>query len=373
MNTRFIIIGIILFLITCASEYLTYASLHTAGLIKSTKVEVILMSLGVIFPIIFIITMVHSYKHFSLLNAWLNTISAVWLGIVLYIFIASLVVFVLIMINSYIGFQIPLQLISSILIVLTLSLVTFGIINAHNPRIVRWTIASEKLAPNWSNKKIVIISDVHLGTARGERFLKNIVRKIDAEKPDIVFILGDLIDGSSFPYQKWLSQFNTLKPELGIQYIEGNHEKYSQEYEKFKSELPVSLNNLTDKKVIINGTQIIGLNYAESYRPGDINKELASLDYNASQPNIILMHNPKNVPDLATEGANLVLSGHTHGGQLFPFSLLVKSIYKQYTHGVSYTKDTASLTSDGVGTSILPMRVGTIPEIIVLTIEPDSA
>lgn len=369
MNTRFVIIGIILFLITCASEYLTYASLHTAGLIKSTRVEVIFMSLGVIFPLIFIITMIRSYKHFSELNAWLNTVSAIWLGVVFYIFIASLVVFVLIMINSYTGSQIPLQLISSILIILTLSLVTYGIINAHNPRIVSWTITSEKLSPAWSNKKIVIISDFHLGTARGEKFLKNIVSKIDAEKPDIVFILGDLIDGSSFPYQKWLSLFNTLKPEFGIQYIEGNHEKYSQEYEKFKSELPTSLNNLTDEKIIINSTQIIGLNYAESYLPGDINKELASLGYDASQPSIILMHNPKNTADLATEGANLVLSGHTHGGQLFPFSLLVKSIYKQYTHGVSYTGNTPSLTSFGVGTSILPMRVGATPEIIILTIQ----
>ena len=369
MNIRFIIFGFILFLIICVSEYMTYASLHTAGLIKSTHIEVILMSMGVIFPIIFISTMVYGYKHYSELNSWLNTISAVWLGIVFYIFIASLVVFILILVNSYWNLYIPIKLISSILIILMLSIVTYGIINADNPRIVRWSIKSDKLSKEWSGKKIVIISDVHIGTARKEEFLNKVVSKIDAEKPDIVFILGDLIDGSSFPYQKWLSLFNTLKPELGIQYIEGNHEKYSQEYEKFKSEIPASLNNLTDKKAIINNTQIIGLNYAESYLPGDINKELESLGYNKSQPSIILMHNPKNTADLAVEGANLVLSGHTHLGQIFPFSILVRSMYGKYTHGVAYTGETASLTSSGVGTSVLPLRIGTVPEIIVLTIK----
>jgi hypothetical protein len=369
MNLRFLIIGIVLFIIVLLSEYLTYASLHTAGILKSSKIEVFIMVIGILLPLAFIVSMLYSYKHYSVFNSWVNSISSVWLGLVFYIFIASLVVFILIMLNYYFNLQIPIKIISSILLVLTIALVAYGIINACNPRIVRWDINSTQLSKDWANKKIVIISDVHLGSVRREGFLKNVLEKINKENPDVVFILGDLIDGSSFPYDKWLQQFSILKPQFGILYVEGNHEKFNQEYDKFKSQIPSFINNLSDKKIIINNTQIVGLDYKMNESQYDINKKLESLGYNQDEPSIVLMHDPKNTEYLSNEKVSLVLSGHTHGGQLFPFTILVKDIYKKYTHGISYTDKTASLTSYGVGTSIIPMRIGTIPEIIVLNIK----
>lgn len=368
MNLRFIIIFISLFFIVVITEYVAYASLHQAGIIKSTHLEIILMILGIIFPIIFMGSMFYSYKHYSLLNSWVNAISSVWLSIVLYFFISALIVFILIMLNYYFGIALSINIISYVLIIISLVLITYGIINASNPRIVTWSITSEKLSKDWSNKKIIIISDVHLGTMRKDSFLKKIISKIEKEKPDAIFILGDLIDGSVFPYEKWLSEFNILKPNLGILYVEGNHEKYSQEYEIFKSKIPSSINNLTNKKVIINNTQILGLDYKESKSTNEIKKELEFLGYDKNQPSIILMHDPKNIRDLSIQGATLVLSGHTHSGQFFPFTTLVNFIYKKYTHGISYTNNTISLTSAGVGTSILPIRIATTPEIIILNI-----
>jgi predicted MPP superfamily phosphohydrolase len=260
-------------------------------------------------------------------------------------------------------------MISSILVILALGQVILGIINADNPQIVRWNVTSEKLSKDWNNKKIVIISDLHLGSVRREGFLRKIVDKIEKENPDVVFIVGDLIDGSSFPYEEWFKKLSPLKPQFGILYVEGNHEKYSQEYEKFKSGLPQFLNNLTDKKVIINNTQIIGLDYKTNESGDEINKELESLNYDKNKSSIILMHDPKNIASLSNEGVSLVLSGHTHGGQFFPFTILINILYKNYTHGVFYTGNTASITSYGVGTSLLPIRIGTVPEIVVLTIK----
>lgn len=369
MNIRFIIIATVLFLIVLLSEYVTYISLHTAGIISSARVEVILMSLGIIFPLIFIFSMLYSYKHYSVFNSWLNTISSIWLGILLYVFIASVIVALLILLNYYFGFMIPVKIISGILIVLTLALITYGVINADNPRIVKWDVTSEKLSKDWSGKKIIMISDVHLGTMRGEGFLKKVVNKINKENPDIVFIVGDLIDGSSFPYEEWLSEFSSLKPQYGILYVEGNHEKYSQEYEKFKSALPPSISNLSNKKVIINNTQIIGLDYKMYELDNEINKELETLQYDKNQSSIILIHDPRNNSDLSREGASLILSGHTHNGQLFPGTLLIDGTYKQYAHGVSYTGSTAAVTGAGVGTAVIPIRIGTIPEIVELTIK----
>lgn len=369
MNIRFLIISIVLFIIIFVSEYIAYASLNHAGIIKSTELEIILMIMGIIFPLLFVGSMLYGYKHYSLLNSWINTISGIWLGVMFYIFISSLIVFVLIMLNSYFDLNIPIKIISITLIFITLILITYGVINANNTRIVKWDVKSEKLSANWNNKKIVIISDVHLGSMRGENFLKRIVGKIEKEKPDVVFILGDLIDGTSIPYEKWFSEFSTLKPQFGILYVEGNHEKYSQEYNKFKSLIPATINNLTNKQIIINDTQIIGLDYKESESKDEIKKELESLNYDKNKSSIILMHDPKNTISLSEEGVSLVLSGHTHDGQFFPFTTLINNLYKKYAHGVSYTQNTASVTSAGIGTSIIPIRIGTNPEIIVLNIK----
>ncbi len=372
MNERFILVAIILFFVILVSEYVAYASFHQAGIIKSAQLEMFLMLIGIILPIIFIGSMVYGYKHYSLINSVLNTISSIWLGIVFYVFLASLIAFILIMLNNYSGLHLPIKLISNILVFGVFLLMVYGIINASNPKIVQLEIKSEKLTKDWAGKKIILVSDIHLGFIRKNIFLRNIVEKIEKEKPDVVFIAGDLINGEAFPYKKWLEEFSILKPEYGILYVEGNHEKFSQEYDKFKSEIPDYINNITDKKIYINNTQIVGLDYLESQTKEQIENRLTSLSYNKEEPSIILMHDPKDTKYLAEKEVSLSLSGHTHSGQFFPFTLVVNDIYKKYAHGLSYTGKTASITSSGAGTSIIPIRIGTSPEIIVLTIKPLS-
>ncbi len=244
-----------------------------------------------------------------------------------------------------------------------------GIINANNTRIVRIEVNSSVLSPLWKGKKIVFSSDTHLGLIRREKFMKKIIDIINNEKPDITFNLGDLIDGPSFPYTKGFAPISELKSPMGDYYVEGNHESYSQEYNVFKENFPKNLNDITGKKVMINNTQIIGIPYGAMKGANEINQELEQVKYDKNIPSIILMHDPKDTSKLADNGVSLVLSGHTHAGQFFPFTLLVKKIAGKYFHGLTYTKDTAEITSSGVGTAMVPIRVDTIPEIIVVTIK----
>ncbi len=362
-------ISFILFITIGLSEYIAYASIHHIEIIKSTGVERTLMILGVILPLAFIISMIYGYKHYSTFNSWINTASSVWIGLVIYILIASLIVFVLVAVKIYLDINIPFSLVSGISVLVVFVFVVYGVWNASHIRITNMEVNSLELSQNWNNKKIVLISDLHLGQQRGLKYLKNIISKINEEKPDIVFIVGDLIDGPAFPYKEWLSEFNKLNTQLGIFYTEGNHEKYNQEYSSFKSSLPESLIDITDKEVNINNTQIIGLDYKQKETAESIKAELESQGFDSSKPSIILIHDPKSVKHLSDLGAMLVLSGHTHGGQFFPFTTLVNLIYKKYTHGVTYTDATASVTGYGVGTSIIPMRIGTKPEIIILKIK----
>lgn len=368
MNGRIIAILITLFIILFISEYTIYSSLYSAGVIYGNNFKKIFIFLGISLPVLFAITMIYSYKNYSLVNSIINSIGATWIGFLLYFFAAAILIFILVMLNNYFNFHLPIKSVSNIILIFTFILVTTGIINSCIPRIARLNITSEALSNNWKDKKIVIISDVHLGTMRREQNLKRIINKINNEKPDIVFILGDLIDGPVIPYEKWLGQFSNLPSQYGTFYIEGNHEKYSQEYENFKSKIPSSIINLTDKKVIINNTQIVGLDYKDIESKEIIKNELDSIGYNQAEPSIVLIHDPRNVKYLADYNSTLVLSGHTHGGQLFPFTLLIKYLYREYSHGISLTNNTIGITSYGTGTAILPIRIGTFPEIIVLNI-----
>jgi len=369
MDIRLIIISIISFLIIIFSEYTIYYSLHYAQIIKSTSLEISLMIIGLIMPILFIVSTLVGYKNYYEINSWVNTISSLWLGIIFYVFLASLIIFTLLKINKYLNFNLPIRTISGILLLIVITIFFYGIYNANNIRISRIDIKSEKLRNNWSGKKILVISDIHLGNINKKRFLNKVVDKINKEKPDIIFNIGDLIDGPTVPYKDFLNPLSKLKPELGNYYVEGNHEKYNWEYEKFLSNIPSNVIDLTNKKIIVENTQIIGIDDFDNSSSVDIGSYLSYLNYNPSTPSIILIHKPTKINNLAEYGVSLVLSGHTHNGQMFPFNLLIKKIYGNYAHGLSYTKNTASLTTSGVGTAMIPMRVLSNPEIVVINIK----
>ncbi len=351
------------------SEYITYISFNTAGITLPINLEIFILLIGIFLPTIFIITTFYSYKHYSPINSILNKIGAVWLSIVFYLLMASFIVFILIMSNYYLNSNIPTAIISFITISLSLLLIIYGVWNSYHIVIKTYNTNSDDLSKYWSNKKIVIVSDIHIGNITNEKRLKKVIDLINDQKPDITFFLGDLIEGTSFPYEKWLASFENLNPPLGNYYVEGNHEKYSQEYELFRSKFPKNLIDLTDKKITINNTEIIGI----SYKKFEFKKETAlrysALNPNKKMPNIILIHDPRNTKILAKTGASLVLSGHTHGGQFFPITLFVNLIYKKYTYGLHKKDTTTHITSSGAGSSMIPLRIGTTPEIIVLTIK----
>jgi len=369
MQIRYLFFFILVPLIIFFGEYLIYMVFGHLGFFKNTYVRNIFITIGIIFPIMFLGVMVFGAKHFSTINSWIYTTGGVWLGLLAYLFITALIISLLILINTYLNLNIPLQTITILLIVCSIVTTVIGICNSSHPRLTKFEVKSPILAPLWKDKKIMFFSDVHLGETRQEKFMQKVVDIINKENPDIVFNLGDLIDGPSIPYAKVFAPLYKLNPPLGNYYVEGNHEGYSSEYALFKENIPTNINNVTDKKVYINGTQIIGMSYDMNKSNELLRKELELLKYNKTEPSIILLHDPKGIPFLAENGVSLVLSGHTHSGQFFPFTTIVKAMYGKYTHGVAYTDETASVTSSGVGTAISPVRIGTNSEIVILEIK----
>jgi predicted MPP superfamily phosphohydrolase len=241
---------------------------------------------------------------------------------------------------------IPLILISSLVSL-------YGILNGLR-------ISVEKIEiDNFGRKiKFVQLSDIHIGTIRTRNFLERIIRQVNRLNPDFVLITGDLIDGTGKLTDETFEQFNEIKGPVFA--IMGNHEFYEGENK---------VNNLLKKtkiKVLRNnferfdGINIIGMDYSENRKY--VARNLPKINYDKNLPSILMNHVPIGYKDAMKMGINLQISGHTHDGQLFPFSLLVKIFFPKKVGLYSFGKFSLYI-SPGTGTWGPPMRVGSNNEI----------
>ena len=320
-------------------------------------------------PVVFIFTTFIGFKYYTKIGSYLYTISAVWFGFVIYLFIGQFIIAGITSLGVFGKFNISIYSLEISFFMLAIFSIIYGVYNASRPKIVKWNIKSKTLSSKWSDKKIILISDTHFGQTRNEGFAKKITKIIKEENPDLVFHAGDIIDGPSFPYKDSFKHVESLLPPLGLIYVEGNHERYSLEYDTFRSIFPKNITDVTDKKIIVNETQIIGLSYKGNESKENTRERLERLGYDKNTSSIVLLHDPRNSAALADLNVSLVLSGHTHGGQFIPINFIIELLYGSFSHGVNYTKDTIGVITYGIGTATIPIRIGTTPEIVILDIK----
>jgi predicted MPP superfamily phosphohydrolase len=219
----------------------------------------------------------------------------------------------------------------------------------------------------WKGKKMVFVSDVHLGNVRGQDFMMRIVKKIQAFDPYVVLIGGDIFDGPRCNEEMMLKPLKGLKPQHGIYYVTGNHEYYMKDMDHALAEIKktgvIILNN---EKVTIGGLDIIGVDYKSVNKTGAFKKVLNGLNIDRNKPNILIKHEPNDLDVAEKAGISLGFFGHTHQGQIWPLSLLTKQIYKGFDYGLKPHGVMRVYTSSGVGTWGPPLRLGTKSEIVVV-------
>jgi predicted MPP superfamily phosphohydrolase len=325
------------------------------------------LSICIGLPIVFIISYGWSARGYHIINAWLNTAGTIWIGALLYIFLSALFLAVLYVFVKNQSTS-TLQHIAVTMLCLVCTIVAYAIYNASRPVVTTMTVKSTRLAPYWQDKKIVLFSDTHLGLIRQRRFAQNVVELVNAQNPDLVLMAGDMIDGPKIPYSQFASPFKNLKATYGVYYTPGNHEWYNVEPFIFIDTMMHNTSVLIDKKIEVNSTQIIGINYAQESEE-ETRKRLESTGFDQNVPSIAILHDPKNNDSLRTSGVDLVVSGHTHCGQFWPFSQIVRAIYGDKTYGVRQFENSATLTTCGIGTAQAPFRIGNQPEIVVIEIK----
>ena len=264
--------------------------------------------------------------------------------------------------------SVPLMSITfGLAVFLSFVFVAYGFIDAQIIRIKKLEVATGKNLPNGGKIRIVQISDVHVGLIIKEKRLQSLVSKIEEAKPDMLVSTGDLLDGELNNVLPLAAIFGQIKPQFGKYAVTGNHEYYAGITKSLEFTRQAGFEVLLDEGREVAGINIVGIDDITGRRAVIVNENSRSTKTMPAINNdkfvLLLKHQPY---VNKSDNFNLQLSGHTHGGQIFPFRL-VTALFFQNNYGYYDLEKNKSLyVSRGVGTWGPPVRIFAPPEITVI-------
>jgi len=230
-------------------------------------------------------------------------------------------------------------------------------------------ITTQKSLGDRSSLRVVAISDLHLGYGISDKELDGWVEMINKENPDLILIAGDIVDNSTKPLYAghYTESLRKLKAPMGVYACMGNHEYISgaKECTEFITNAGIEL--LRDASVEIDSTLYI---VGRDDRSNPSRKALVDLTSNLdkTKPIILLDHQPYHLEEAESAGVDLQISGHTHQGQVWPISMITKSMY-EIDHGYKVKGNTNIFVSSGIGIWGGKFRIGTQSEYVVIDIK----
>ena len=244
----------------------------------------------------------------------------------------------------------------------------------HQPVINRVALRLPGLPKALDGYTIVQVSDIHVGPVIKRRFMDAMVEQCNALKPDLVAITGDLVDGSVSELGHAVSALSNLRSRHGSFFVTGNHEYYSGDEEWTVALERMGVTVLRNRYVRIGepnaSFDLVGVDDWAAGRSGyeqryDLVKAVEGRD--PERPSVLLAHQPANWREAAKAGIGLQLSGHTHGGQFFPFNLVISAIWE---HDAGHYEENGRhlYVSRGTGFWGPPVRVAAPPEIVQVTL-----
>lgn len=289
--------------------------------------------------------------------------STLWLGILTYLFIFNLVNWLLVYGFKVFHFNANFKIIHLVFLGFTVIVTILGVINYYNIRNTKITVEIENLPKSWENKKVILVSDIHVGSFRNEAFVKNIVTKINNKNADIVIICGDLFDGTKLDVDKISAELSKLHANEKIYFVFGNHDLYSKTEDVYAILNKTNFHILDNASIIHDSVEIVGINH-KSLHDASVFSALKS-EYKKNYPIIFLSHEPvRNIQQLIDLEIDLQLSGHTHGGQFAPFNFITTSMYGEMNYGLHDFGEFKSFTSSGLGAWGPAFRIFSRSEIV---------
>jgi len=328
----------------------------------------------------FVIGEILEHTRSSLISEWIYRVGAFWLAFMLYFALTLLVFDVIRLANHFFHFLPELtQLFRFRLglgtVALVSCLVVAGHINALNTQIRKFSLSIPKKITGSHSMRIVMASDIHLGALIGENREAKLVRLINAQKPDLVLLCGDLVDGdiASVLRKNLGKHLQEIKSVMGVYAIPGNHEYIGGIQKTLPYLESINIKELRDKVLVLpNGVQVIGRDDRDNRQMGEENRRktlkelMVGLD--KTFPVIVMNHQPFNLEEAVDEGVDLQFSGHTHHGQLWPLNYITNAVF-ELSWGYLKKGNTNFYVSSGFGSWGPPVRLGNTPEVVVFDLK----
>jgi predicted MPP superfamily phosphohydrolase len=251
----------------------------------------------------------------------------------------------------------------------------YGTWRAFSPPVInRLAVRLPGLPKALDGFTLVQISDIHVGPLLRRRFMDAMVAQCNALKPDLMCITGDLVDGSVKDLGPSVAALTNLRSRYGSYFVTGNHEYYSGDEEWAAALERMGITVLRNRHVSIGekgasfdlaGVDDWGAVRSGSLRHYDLDQALAGRD--EERASVLMAHQPANWREAAKAGIGLQLSGHTHGGQFFPFTLVISALWE---HAAGHFEENGRhlYVSRGTGFWGPPVRIAAPPEIVQVTL-----
>ena len=265
----------------------------------------------------------------------------------------------------------PIKLIILLAVLLIITIPAYMFIEPSWIDTKEVVIESNQIPPQFDGKRIVFISDIHHGPFLDKQSVDNVVNQVNALDPDFILLGGDYVSGDDEYIDPVFESLSKLKAPYGVYAVLGNSDP---QYWTLNKMPKYGINYIGNKgKWITENGARIRLGGVGDYNNGN---QIISATTDPVTPNdfvILLSHNPDYFPEVDKSKVDLVLSGHTHGGQVTLFGLwapVVRSAYgNKYRTGVIKEENSTLIVSNGIGTVVLPVRFFARPEIYVIELK----
>lgn len=301
-----------------------------------------------------------------------------WMAALLYLFMAVLLLDMVRLVNlgfhflpekGSLSYQHLKQIAFGTSLILLILVLIFGTWNAKQVKIKQLDLSVSKQAGTLKGMNIVMVSDIHLGSLFGKQRVAKMVDQINNLKPDIVFLVGDILDEAQNPIFKNNTgePLKILKPPMGVYGVTGNHEYIGGINRAVKYIESLDIKLIRDTIILINncfylaGREDRDMNRFSNKKRKELNDIIQNVNHQL--PIILLDHQPFGLNQTVENGVDLQLSGHTHHGQFWPINYFTKRIY-ELSWGYKQKKDTHIYVSCGYGTWGPPIRISSQPEIV---------
>jgi predicted MPP superfamily phosphohydrolase len=253
----------------------------------------------------------------------------------------------------------------------------YGTLRAFTaPEVTEVVLPIAKLPRTLDGLSIVHLTDVHVGPFIGRRFIDMLVDETNALRPDLVVITGDLVDGGVDELGRAVAGLGNLRSRFGTFFVTGNHDFYSGADDWTLFLQSIGMNVLRNRRVEVGdagGTlDLVGVDDWGARKRGGYDLERALAGRDPDRASVLLAHQPANFEAVVAQGVDLQISGHTHGGQIFPMTELV-GLRFDYTRGLYRSGESALYVSRGCGFWGPPARIGSPPELVQYVLTSTSS